>query len=74
MLLGGVLMLLFWGIVIALIFLAVRALSQSNRPGERGDYPSRRERSPEDILKERYARGDITTEEYRDMRRELLET
>jgi putative membrane protein len=33
--------------------------------------PEERSRSPLDILKERYARGEITKEEYQEMRRDL---
>jgi putative membrane protein len=61
-------MLLFWAVVIALVVCAVR-----NRSGERqlphGDITNTA--SPEDILAERYARGDIDDDEFQH-RRDLL--
>lgn len=62
----GVLSILFGTLVVAgLGLLVVWAVRQAG-PGEAG-----RGRSPLDILKERYARGDLTREQYEQMRRDL---
>lgn len=59
-------MLLFWALIIAGIVYAVRALSGNGAPLNQG-----RENSALDILKERYARGEIDSEEYRSKRQQL---
>ena len=71
---GGLLMVLFWGALIALAFFAVRAIlrSSQNRAGSQaitlsGPGPSR----ALEILQERYARGEITRAEYEELRRDL---
>ena len=53
---GGLMMLLFWGAIIALIVFAVRGFSAGSRPGGKSN--------AEDILREPYARGEIDEEEY----------
>lgn len=66
---GVLLMLLFWGGLLALLGLGVWALIRSGqRQGERGATPSS---GAIEILKERYARGEITREEYEERRRDL---
>ncbi len=68
-LLGGLMMLLFWGGIIALVFFAIRAFSGS---GSRT--VSKQTNSGEsalDILKKRYARGEISKEEYETIRGDL---
>ncbi len=73
MILGGLMMLLFWGVIIALVVFAVRALTRSGSgqttppagsPGETRDQAL-------EILRERYARGEITKDEYTTMRQDL---
>jgi putative membrane protein len=64
----GVTMILFWGLIIAGIVALVRYLG-----GNRGGRPhavSERPR-PEDLLAERFARGEIDADEYK-QRLELL--
>jgi putative membrane protein len=74
--LGMVLMILFW---VAIIVLAIWALGKlfpqmtgftappsRDRPGETAE-------SPLDILKRRFARGELSQAEYDDMRRKLLD-
>jgi putative membrane protein len=64
----GVMMVVFWGLVIAGIVLLVRYLGGSNQGGPR---PDRGHSSAEDILAERFARGEIDEDEY-SRRRQLL--
>ncbi|GAA5174598.1 SHOCT domain-containing protein [Modicisalibacter zincidurans] len=66
MLFGGLMMVLFWGIVIALIILLVRSLTRG-----RGVPPSQQRPTALNILQERYARGEIDREEYEQCRRDL---
>jgi putative membrane protein len=61
---GGIFMILFW----VLVLLGVVALAKWLFSGAAGGGSGRR---PLDILKERYARGDITREQYEQMRRDL---
>ncbi len=61
---GLIMMLLFWGIVITLIYFVVKWMS--DRPGR----DSRRDAM--DILRERYASGEIDEEEF-ERRRKVLE-
>lgn len=56
-------MLVFWGLVIAGIVLGVRALLKVTR-GEQGDRAL-------EILRERYARGEIDTQEFEARKRDL---
>ncbi|WP_338819226.1 hypothetical protein MTCOM_06450 [Moorella thermoacetica] len=66
----GVWMLVWWAILIGIIVLAVYGLvSLFNRRD--GQSPMRPD--PLGIIKERYARGEITAEEYHRMRDELKE-
>jgi putative membrane protein len=63
---GGIFMILFWVVVIAGIILAIRYLTT----GKVG--PSERTASdPLEILQERYARGEIDTEEFEERKRAL---
>jgi len=63
---GGLMMLVFWGVLIALIVVAVKWLLDS-QGGRRG------RRDALDILRERYASGEIDEEEF-DRRRKALES
>ncbi len=64
-LLGTLMMLLFWGAMIAAVVLAVRWLMQRDRKSRRPDAL--------EILKERLARGEIDLDEY-EARRKALES
>lgn len=64
--LGGGFMLLFWVLLILLIVWLVRATLPAS-----GGAPGR-EKSAMDILKERYARGEIDKEEFESMRKDLM--
>ncbi len=61
---GGFMMILFWGVIIAGVVLLVRMLARSSGPGPDGE-------TPVDVLKKRYARGDITKGEYEEMLKDL---
>ena len=56
---GMLLMILFWGALIALAVWAVTKISHSNVAA-----PLRIENNPLDLAKERYARGEITKQEF----------
>ena len=62
---GWIFMILFWGLII----LGVVALARSLR--STGDPTKREDRRSLDLLKERYARGEIARDQYTQMRREL---
>lgn len=62
---GGWWMLLFWILVIAGVVLVVRTLT------ERQGHTDRAGKSPQDILEERYARGEISKQEFLRMREQL---
>ena len=68
MILSGLIMILFWAVVISLIVLLVRWMTGSGAAPE--VKPARS--SAVDILEERYARGEINREEFEERRRVLL--
>ncbi len=74
--LGLFLMILFWlAIVVAAVWLLGRLFPQSAGsapPPSDGQRGEPRE-SPTDILKQRFARGELSQAEYDQMRRKLLE-
>jgi len=55
-------MVLFWGVIVSLVVWAVKRLT------ERG---SSEKRDPLDIAKERYARGEISKEEFEQIKKDL---
>jgi putative membrane protein len=64
---GWIFMILFWALVILGILALARWLfSPGGSSGSGGSG-----RAPLDILKERYARGEINREQYEQMRRDL---
>jgi len=63
---GGLVMLLFWLAVIGGLVWLVTSNAQRG-PASAG----RQEESALDVLKRRYARGEISKQEYEDMRRDL---
>ena len=66
MLLGMAVFFLFWALVLAGLVLLIRWLWVQARPTFRAD------ESALEILKRRYARGEITREEFESIRRDLL--
>ncbi len=72
MVIGMLMMVLFWAAIIALVIWGVRALSRgttTGHPAQPGPLPPRGRAL--DILQERYARGEITLEQYEEMRKRL---
>ena len=67
---GGILMLLFWALVIGGgVLLVVRLVGQNPAPLGPGQQGSGNR--PLDILRERYARGEITKEQFDQIRKDL---
>ena len=62
---GGIFMILFWIAVVVLLVAAVRWLMGVSTGGGPGQSPGARE-----ILDRRYARGELTREEYEATRRD----
>lgn len=62
----GIGMWIFWIVLIVVVVLLVKALT-----GGRVDSPAERRESPIEILKARYARGEISEEEFHHRREEL---
>jgi putative membrane protein len=63
---GGWFMMIFWWIiVIGVVYLVVKALA-----GQRSD--SRKEDSALEILKKRYARGEVSKEEFESKKKDLI--
>lgn len=62
-----ILMLLFWALIIGGIVMLLIWMFRQTQPTGPGPTGNR----PLDILRERYARGEITREQYQDMRRDL---
>jgi len=63
---GGLMMLLFWILIIAGIVVVVRWFF-----GQEDQQGSRTEETPLDVLKKRYASGEINREQFESMKREL---
>ena len=68
MLFGSVWFVLFWGLIIWAVYSVISKLSggQSNQGSREG--------SPLDIARRRYARGEITKDQFDQIRRDLGET
>jgi putative membrane protein len=62
-LLGGVWMFIFWGGLIALIVWGITKLTERGGTATKND--------PLDVAKERYARGDISREEFEQLKKDL---
>lgn len=64
-LLTALMMLIFWGGVIAVVVLAIRGFGRPSEPGRK---------DAESILEERFARGEIDAEELESRRKVLRES
>jgi putative membrane protein len=63
---GGGLMMVFWIVVlVAAIFLIVKVVQKNGTNSSQAE-------SPLDVLKKRYARGEISKEEFVERKRDLL--
>ncbi len=67
MMFGGIWMLLFWG---AIIGLKVCGISRLTRRGD-SESGTAQKHSPLDIAKERYAKGEISQEEFEQLKKDL---
>ena len=63
MVFGGFWMILFWGGLIALIVWGISRLTGHSKPV--------RQHHPLDVAKERYARGEISKEDFEQMKKDL---
>ena len=72
MLFGALWMILFWGIPFLLIIALLKYLFAKPREKDLREAPSE-PKTPLDILKETYARGEISRDEYLQKRDDLLE-
>jgi len=63
----GGFMWVFWILVIVGLFFFIKWLVQQNRPGE-----TRQNESSLEILKKRYARGEIDKEEFEQKKKDLI--
>ena len=62
---GGIFMILFWVVVIVAVVLVVRYVART-LPGNQG-----RAEAPLDILKRRYAKGELSKEQFDKMKEDL---
>ncbi|MFD2191967.1 SHOCT domain-containing protein [Pistricoccus aurantiacus] len=67
MLFGGLMMVLFWGAVIALAVFLVRSLTRNRNNAVSYQRPTALE-----LLQERYARGEIDKQDYEERKRDLV--
>lgn len=74
MLWGGLMMIVFWGAIIALVVWGVQSLVRtSSRETAAGAERGSAAQTPLEIAGERYARGEITREEFQQIRSDLKE-
>lgn len=69
---GGLGMIAFWVLVIALVIWAVRGLTENSRQSQPpAGTPGGERPTPLEILQARYARGEVSRDEYEAIRRDL---
>lgn len=71
MMAGGLGMLVFWGLVLGLVVWAVRGFGGSNPQHPPSSTQPGSQPTALEILQARYARGEISREEYETIRRDL---
>lgn len=64
---GPILMIVFWGLIIYLIFYLTRSFANQNN-----DKTAQKNNTAMDILKERYAKGEIDKKEFEEKKQDLL--
>jgi len=64
---GALVMVVFWGLIIGVVVWTISRLTR--REGSGREFSERRD--PLDIAKERYARGDISKEEFDRIKKDL---
>jgi len=64
---GWIYMIIFWVLVILGILYLVKLFTRSTKPEDKHE-------TPLEILKQRYAKGEITREEFEKMRDELMKS
>jgi putative membrane protein len=69
MLFGGLMMLLFWGGLIAIAVLIIRSFAGGGSGTTSSETPG--QKTPLQILEERYAKGEITKKEFEAIRADL---
>ncbi len=69
---GWVWMVVFWVIIILIITAIVRAVSHDKRHYRGGYWRDSRGNTALDILNERYAKGEITKEEFEAKKKDML--
>jgi len=67
---GMLLMILFWVLVIGGVVALVVGFTRAGQ-GQTGPRPAAPNQTPLDILQARYAKGEITKEQFEEMRRDL---
>lgn len=69
---GWIFMLIFWGLVIWGIFALVRGATGHSCCGHNHGEYKQGEKTPLDILKERYAKGEVNKEEFESKKKDLM--
>ena len=64
---GAIVMVVFWGLIIGLVVWGIKTLTERRGSGQE----TTGKRNPLDIAKERYARGDISKEEFDRIKKDL---
>ena len=73
MLWGGLMMVLFWGAIIGLIVWTIQMVTRREPSQTHVPHTGPSARTPLDIAKERYARGEVNREEFEQIKRDLEE-